>query len=166
MQVFKELTGTPALFADVRHYHADLGVWDLCNSGEHATYFAGRSDDPAVNLPRVEFRPQGFYFPAGGAAVYHIAAPGAVTLARLTRHDRRYRMAIVTRRVRRLRRPQPRDRRALARTTGRMPSRGSDCPVERFIDQFHCNHIHGAYGDWTRELELVGRNLNIETVRL
>ena len=52
MQMFKQLTGTPALFADVRHYHADLGVWDLCNSGEHATYFAGRSDDPAVNLPR------------------------------------------------------------------------------------------------------------------
>ena len=44
MQIFKHLAGTPVLFADVRHYHADLGVWDLCNSGEHATYFAGRSD--------------------------------------------------------------------------------------------------------------------------
>ena len=71
------------------------GVWDLCNSGEHATYFAGRSLDPAVNLGRTEFRPQGFYFPAGGAAVYHIAAPGRVTLARLTRHDGRYVMNIV-----------------------------------------------------------------------
>ena len=50
MQIFKHLSGTPVLFADVRHYHADLGVWDLCNSGEHATYFAGRSLDPAVNL--------------------------------------------------------------------------------------------------------------------
>ena len=46
MQIFKHLAGTPVLFADVRHYHADLGVWDLCNSGEHATYFAGRSIDP------------------------------------------------------------------------------------------------------------------------
>ena len=67
MQIFKHLAGTPVLFADVRHYHADLGLWDLCNSGEHATYFAGRSADPAVNLARTEFRPQGFYFPAGGA---------------------------------------------------------------------------------------------------
>ena len=76
MQIFKHLSGTPVLFADVRHYHADLGLWDLCNSGEHATYFAGRSTDPAVNLAKTEFRPQGFYFPAGGAAVYHVAAPG------------------------------------------------------------------------------------------
>ena len=43
MQIFKHLAGTPVLFADVRHYHADLGLWDLCNSGEHATYFAGHS---------------------------------------------------------------------------------------------------------------------------
>ena len=50
MQMFKHLSGTPVLFADVRHYHQDLGVWDLCNSGEHATYFAGRSTDPGVNL--------------------------------------------------------------------------------------------------------------------
>ncbi|MGI8671471.1 MAG: L-fucose/L-arabinose isomerase family protein, partial [Luteitalea sp.] len=69
MQIFKHLVGTPVLFADVRHYHADLDVWDLCNSGEHATYFAGRSLDPAVNLAKTEFRPQGFYFPAGGASV-------------------------------------------------------------------------------------------------
>ena len=92
MQIFKNLAGTPVLFADVRHYHADLGLWDLCNSGEHATYFAGRSNDPAVNLAKTEFRPQGFYFPAGGAAVYHVAAPGPVTLARLTRRAGRYRM--------------------------------------------------------------------------
>ncbi len=92
MQIFKHLSGTPVLFADVRHYHADLGLWDLCNSGEHATYFAGRSTDPAVNLAKTEFRPQGFYFPAGGAAVYHVAAPGPVTLARLTRRAGRYRM--------------------------------------------------------------------------
>ena len=165
MQVFKELTGTPALFADVRHYHADLGVWDLCNSGEHATYFAGRSDDPAVNLPRVEFRPQGFYFPAGGAAVYHIAAPGPVTLARLTRHDRRYRMTIVTGEFVDF---GPRNHEIAALSQDNWPHAFArlDCPVERFIDQFHCNHIHGAYGDWTRELELVCSSLGIDAIRL
>ena len=111
MQIFKHLAGTPVLFADVRHYHADLGVWDLCNSGEHATYFAGRSVDPAVNLPLTEFRPQGFYFPAGGAAVYHIAAPGRVTLARLTRHDGRYVMTVVPAELVDFGAAQPRDRR-------------------------------------------------------
>ena len=50
MQILKQLSGTPVLFADVRHYHADLDIWDLCNSGQHATWFAARSDDPAENM--------------------------------------------------------------------------------------------------------------------
>src|SRR5690606_30477894 len=97
MQIMKLITGLPQLFADIRHYHGDLGVWDLCNSGEHATWFAGRSFNAAENLSRVEFRPEGFYFPAGGASVYHFAMPGEVTLARLTRSGdtNRYRMTVV-----------------------------------------------------------------------
>ena len=63
MQIFKHLAGTPVLFADVRHYHADLGLWDLCNSGEHATYFAGRSNDPAVNLAADRVPPAGVLLP-------------------------------------------------------------------------------------------------------
>jgi L-fucose/D-arabinose isomerase len=162
MQIFKHLAGTPVLFADVRHYHADLGVWDLCNSGEHATYFAGRSVDPAVNLPRTEFRPQGFYFPAGGAAVYHIAAPGPVTLARLTRHDGRYVMTVVrgefvdfgTRNH---------DIAAISQDNWPHAFARLDCAVDTFIRTFHCNHIHGVYGDWTAELRQVCDVLGIES---
>ena len=90
MQLLKLLSGgTPVLFADVRHYHADRDVWDLCNSGQHATWYAARSDDPAENLARVHFYPEVFYFPAGGASVHHLAAPGDATFARLTRQARR-----------------------------------------------------------------------------
>jgi L-fucose isomerase len=161
MQIFKHLAGTPVLFADVRHYHADLGVWDLCNSGEHATYFAGRSLDPAVNLARTELRPEGFYFPAGGAAVYHIAAPGRVTLARLTRQDREYVMTIV---------PAEfvdfgaRNHEIAAISQDNWPHAFTrfDCSVETFIERFHCNHIHGVYGEWVRELQLVCWALGIE----
>ncbi len=96
MQIFKHLAETPVLFADVRHLHEDLDFWDLCNSGEHATYFAARSFQPEVNLARTEFRPQGFYFPAGGASVYHLAAPGPFTLGRLTRRDGRYQMTALS----------------------------------------------------------------------
>ena len=165
MQLFKHLAGTPALFADVRHYHADLGVWDLCNSGEHATYFAAASMDPAENLPRVEFRPQGFYFPAGGAAVYHIAAPGRMTLARLMRHDRRYRMVIVPAEIVDF---GPRNHEIAAISQDNWPHAFArfDCTVERFIEAFHCNHIHGAYGDWTRELTSICRILGIQCVLL
>jgi L-fucose isomerase len=161
MQIFKHLAATPVLFADVRHYHRDLGVWDLCNSGEHATYFAGRSLDPAVNLPRVEFRPQGFYFPAGGAAVYHIAAPGPVTLARLTRHDRRYVMTVVGAEFVDF---GARSHEIAAISQDNWPHAFArlQCAVETFIRGFHCNHIHGVYGDWTAELAVVCEVLGIE----
>ena len=79
----------------MRHYHADLDMWDLVNSGEHATYFAARSFDPKENLPHVHFYPEGFYFPPGGASVHHLAHPGEATFARLTRRDGRYWLAIL-----------------------------------------------------------------------
>jgi L-fucose isomerase len=41
MQLMKHLSATPVLFADVRHYHADRDIWDLCNSGQHATFTRG-----------------------------------------------------------------------------------------------------------------------------
>jgi L-fucose isomerase len=161
MQIFKHLTGTPALFADVRHYHADLGLWDLCNSGEHATYFAGRSDDPAVNLARTEFKPQGFYFPAGGAAVYHVAAPGRVTLARLTRHAGRYRMVVVPAEFVDL---GARAHEVAAISQDNWPHAFArfDCTPDVFIEAFNCNHIHGAYGDWVAELRTVCDVLDID----
>ncbi len=153
MQIFKHLTGEPALFADVRHYHADLGVWDLCNSGEHATFFAGRSLDPAVNLAKTEFRPQGFYFPAGGASVYRVAAPGRVTLARLTRDRRPLRDARGAGGVRRLRRGAAiTEIAAISQDNWPHAFAKFDCSIETFIQEFNCNHIHGACGDWVREL--------------
>lgn len=27
------------------------------------------------------------------------------------------------------------------------------CTPETFIEKFHCNHIHGTYGDWRQELQ-------------
>src|SRR5918997_1598274 len=95
MQILKNLSGTPVLFADVRHYHADRDVWDLCNSGQHATWFAARSEDPAENMRHVHLYPEEFFFPAGGAAVHHLAAEGDFTFARLTRREGRYRMHVM-----------------------------------------------------------------------
>jgi L-fucose isomerase len=162
MEIFKQVTGEPALFADVRHYHADLDIWDLCNSGEHATFFAARSREPEPNLARTEFRPQGFYFPAGGAAVYHIAAPGAMTLARLTRDDGRYVMTIVPAEI--VDFGDERNHALAAVSQDNWPHAFAKfaCTPETFIQQFHCNHIHGAYGSWVRELEQVCDVLGIE----
>ncbi|MBX3729535.1 MAG: L-fucose/L-arabinose isomerase family protein [Candidatus Sumerlaeia bacterium] len=168
MQIFKLITGMPVLFADVRHYHADRGVWDLCNSGEHATWFAARSDDPAVNLARTEFRPEGFYFPAGGASVYHIAAPGRVTLARLTRSGdtNHYRMAVV--RGEFVSFGDAEDDRLACGVQDNWPHAYArlDCAPDTFIEGFFCNHIHGTYGDWVEELRVFCRAAGVEFVLL
>ena len=37
-----------------------------------------------------------------------------------------------------------------------------DCSIETFIHEFTCNHIHGAYGDWVRELRGVCDVLGVE----
>lgn len=162
MQILKGLSGTPVLFADVRHYHADLDVWDLCNSGQHATWFAARSDDPAQNMARVHLYPEVLYFPAGGASVHHVAAPGAMTFARLTRLSGRYRMHILRggfeefddattdRLVRASTREWPH---AFARFTA---------SAAEFLTRFSANHIHAVPGDHTDGLLAVCDLLDID----
>ncbi len=162
MQILKHLAGTPALFADVRHYHADRGVWDLCNSGEHATYFAGRSFDPHDNLPQVHFYPEGFYFPAGGASVHHLAAPGAATFARLTRHDGRYNLAILPGEF--VRYDDATNDLLMRQTSLEWPHAFArfTCSAEEFIGRYASNHIHAVYGEWTAELRLAAEMLGVE----
>ena len=104
MLIMHRVTGTPVLFADVRHYFTDRGIWDLENSGQHATWFAARSEDPAENMAQVHLYPEEFYFPAGGASVHHLAAAGDITLGRLSRADGRYRMQVTLGPFRALRR--------------------------------------------------------------
>ena len=161
MQILARLSGTPVLFADVRHYHADLDIWDLCNSGQHATWFAARSDDPAENLAKVHLYPEVFFFPAGGASVHHVAAPGQMTLARLTRNDGKYRLqlmlgefenydAATTEALMKMSTPEwPH---AFARL---------DAPAEVFLSRFGANHIHAVPGDRRAELRAVCELLDI-----
>jgi len=162
MMLLHLLAGEPALFADVRHYHADLDVWDLCNSGEHATFFAARSFDPKVNLAKVEFRPEGFYFPAGGASVYHVAAPGEMTLARFTRRDGRYVLSIVPAQI--VDFGEDRNEQIARSVQDNWPHVFARfrCRPEQFIEKFHCNHIHGVYGDYVEELKIAGQILGAD----
>lgn len=166
MQLFKLITGQPVLFADVRHYDRDDDVWYFSNSGTHATYFAGKSDDPAENLKNVTFYPEASCYPAGGASVHHFAAPGKVTLARLARKEGKYRIAILPGEIVRF-------------TPEKMIKKGSTvtpewpiaftrlaCPADDFLGKFPCNHIHGCYGDWRNELLQVAELLNIEVIKL
>jgi L-fucose isomerase len=162
MQILKTLAGTPALFADVRHYHADLDVWDLCNSGQHATWFAARSDAAEENLRHVHLYPEDFYFPAGGASVHHLAAEGEMTFARLTRNDGRYRMQVLNGRFERF--DEATNERLMQASTYVWPHAFArlDAPVAEILSRYGSNHIHAVPGDYLAELRHVCRLLDID----
>ncbi|NUT45228.1 MAG: L-fucose/L-arabinose isomerase family protein [Thermoactinospora sp.] len=162
MQILKLLSGDPVLFADVRHYHADRDVWDLCNSGQHATWYAARSDDPAENLARTHFYPEVFFFPAGGASVHHLAAPGEATFARLTRREGRYRMHVARGAFELY---DEATNEAMARqSTFEWPHAFTrlHTPATTFLERFGANHIHAVPGDYLAELQAVCLQLDVD----
>ena len=161
MQIFKHLTGSPVLFADVRHYDKARDVWFFSNSGTHATYFAGGSMDPAENLKKVSFLPETDYYPAGGASVHHFAKAGQVTLARLARKNGGYYLTIVPGEF--VNFPEEEMRAMGATTTPAWPCAFTRIRVsaDEFISRFPCNHIHGVYGDCVDDLVQVAKLLDI-----
>jgi L-fucose isomerase len=166
MQVMKLLSGLPVLFADVRHYHGDEGVWDLSNSGQHATWYAARSDDPAENLAGVDLHPAVFFFPAGGASVRSIARPGDATFARLTRAAGRYRMQVV--RGDFVDFGDDENDRLAHKATYEWPHAFSRLNADpgTFLGQFGANHIHAVPGDITADLRQVCTLLDIDYIDL
>jgi L-fucose isomerase len=162
MQIFKHLSGAPVLFADVRHYDSEAGVWYFSNSGTHATFFAGGSYNPEDNLKYVTFHPEKNYYPAGGASVQHFAAPGQVTLARLSRKGGKYRLALVPAEFVEFSREEA--LRMAAATTPEWPVAFTRLKVsaDEFLADFPCNHIHGVYGDYVRQWLHVAKILGIE----
>lgn len=161
MELFKLMTGQPVLFADVRHYEASEGLWFFSNSGTHATYFAGASQNPAENMKEVSLLPETKDYPAGGGSVHHFAHPGPITFARLARRQGEYELTLVPGEIVRL--PQARMEELGALATPQWPVAFARLKVraEDFLAQYPCNHIHGVYGDWTREWLLAARALGI-----
>ncbi|RZS43295.1 L-fucose isomerase [Herbihabitans rhizosphaerae] len=161
MQIMKHISKTPVLFADVRHYHGDKDIWDLCNSGQHATWFAARSDDPAENLAKVNLYPEVFFFPAGGASVQHIAAAGQMTLGRLTRNDGKYRLQLMLGDFEEYDKETTES--LMKMSTPEWPHAWArlDAPGEVFLSRFGANHIHAIPGDRRAELRAVCELLDI-----
>jgi L-fucose isomerase len=161
MQLFHRISGTPVLFADVRHYHADRDIWDLCNSGQHATWFAARSDDPAENLAKVNFYPEVFFFPAGGASVHHVAAPGLMTLGRLTRQAGEYRLQLMLGEFESY--DDPTNTALMRQSTPEWPHAFArlDVQSEVFLANFGANHIHAVPGDHRAELRAAADLLGV-----
>jgi L-fucose isomerase len=162
MQLMHQISGTPAMLADVRHYFADRDRWDLVNSGQHPTWFAARSEDPAENLARTHFYPEDFYFPAGGASVHHLAAAGEMTFARLSRRDGRYRLQLTRGEFEQY--DEATNEELMSQSTRHWPHAFArlDADATTLLDRFGANHIHAVPGDITAELEAVARLLDVE----
>jgi L-fucose isomerase len=162
MQILQSLSGTPVLFADVRHYDAALEIWDLCNSGQHATWFACRSSDPQENLAQVYLYPAEFYFPAGGASVHHLAAPGVFTFARLTRLDGNYRLQVLPGEL--VQFDEQTNRRLMEASTYSWPHAFArlDAEADDVLERYGSNHIHAIPGDHVETLRIVSRLVGVE----
>jgi len=153
MEILKSLSGTPVLFADLRYFDAAHDVWDLCNSGQHATWFAARSEDPAENLRHVHLYPAGFYFPAGGASVHHLAAPGDFTFARLTRLSGRYRLQVLRGDL--VQFDQTTNEALMRQSTYEWPHAFArlQADADEVLSRYGSNHIHAIPGDHVKELK-------------
>lgn len=168
MQLLKYVSGgLPVLFMDVRLYHPDRDLWDFCNSGNHASWYASRSQNPAENFKKVTLHPAlEFYFKAGGASVEFDAAPGEMTFARLGIWDDRLYMTIVPGDVVEL---PAQERKALnEQTNPTWPHVHARlrCSFDEFLAVFPCNHILAVVGDCVRPLTYLCEMAGIEPVVL
>lgn len=154
MQILKYISGgLPTLFMDVRLYHPDLDLWDWCNSGNHASWYAERSYDPADNFSKVTLHPAlEFYFKAGGASVEFDAAPGRMTYARVGLWDDEPYMVITTGEAVEL---SPEESAKLASETDpTWPHVWArlDATFDEFLAVFPANHAQGVAGDHLESL--------------
>jgi len=156
MQLLKYMTGgLPTLFMDVRLYHPDLDLWDWCNSGNHASWYAAQSFRASENLDKVTLHPAlEYYFKAGGASVEFDAAPGPMTFCRLGIWDEKPYMVIVKGESVDL--PREETRKLAAQTNPTWPHVWArlECSFEEFLNVFPCNHVQGVPGDRVRPLAM------------
>lgn len=155
MQLLKYISGgLPTLFMDVRLYHPDLDIWDWCNSGNHASWYASRSFDPAENFKKITFHPAlKFYFKAGGASVEFDAAPGEMTFARMGLWDEKPFMFICKGQAVELAEAQRKALNAQTDPTWPHVHARLNCSFDEFLALFPANHAQGIVGDKVRALK-------------
>jgi len=168
MQLMHHLTGTPALFADLRHYHEREDLYDLVNSGQHAPWFARRSSDFRRNWKECHLYPAAdFYFRAGGASVQFYAAPAPqVTFGRLVRRRGHFLMHIFTGEFVRL--PRAREEKLARQTTYEWPHAFArfNLPLRVLRENYSSNHIHAIIGDHVAALVAACEMLGVEPIVL
>jgi len=168
MQMLKYISGgLPVLFMDVRLYHPDKDIWDWCNSGNHASWYAAQSFDPKKNFNKVTFHPAlEFYFKAGGASVGFDAAPGPMTFARLGLWDDKLYMVIVKGESLDLLSEERKKINQQTDPTWPHVHVRLRCSFDEFIDIYPCNHVLGVSGDFLKPLVYICKITGITPIVL
>ncbi|MBX6765085.1 MAG: fucose isomerase, partial [Rubrobacteraceae bacterium] len=104
----------------------------------------------------------GFYFPAGGASVHHLAAPGDFTFARLTRLDGRYRMHVLKGGFETY--DEETNEKLMRQSDYNWPHAFARFAADagEILSRYGSNHIHAVSGDFTEELRIICRLLDID----
>jgi L-fucose isomerase len=101
-------------------------------------------------------------FAGGGAHVWFQFLEGPITFARLQRFGETYQLLVLKGTI--VEKP-------LDSVTGSMDIWPVafvklDVPDDVLIQNFNANHLHGVIGDYTQDLQLVSKFLEVEYVRL
>lgn len=166
MEILKHISGgIPVFFGDLSYLNQETQTLYLPNCGALCSWYAGRSDDPAENLGRIELRPA--IRPGGGSITYFKAAPGVMTLARLYRKSGKYFMAIMAGEAID---PEPAEYEAFVQARGvhQLPTAFVKVNVDfdALIDEYGSNHISGVAGNYIQELQHFCQLANITSVTI
>ncbi|MFA5645024.1 MAG: hypothetical protein WDA18_01530 [Candidatus Ratteibacteria bacterium] len=168
MEILKYASaGLPTLFMDVRLYHPDLDLWDLCNSGNHASYYATRTCNPEENYKKITFHPAlEFYFKAGGASVEFTAAAGPITFARLGIWNGKPFLVVIPGEALDL--PIDQQNRINAETDPTWPHVHArfNASFDQFLKIFPANHLQGVAGKYEERLRYFAEINNIPMILL
>jgi L-fucose isomerase len=156
MEILKNVSGGPTMFADFLTYYEETGMVTLCNCGSQPTDFApSRKDVHWVHEGLQEFN-----WKIGGACPQYVAKSGKVTMARLGRVDGEYILLVMTGEAK----EYPREK--LAEVNAQQPQAyvKLDASEEDFVDNLRCNHIHLVYGDYVEELKIFCETAKIRSI--
>jgi L-fucose isomerase len=166
MQVLSLVSGgQPTMFGDLSYLDDENLTIYIPNCGAMCSWFAGRSSKVEENLSKIQLRPS--FRPGGGATVYFKAAPGPITLARLSRRVGKYVMTIFTGEAIE---PSPEAYQEFVKARGshQLPTMfvHVNLDLDKLIAEFGSNHISGVPGMYVDELVHACKLLDIEPIIL
>lgn len=162
MQILKLMSKKPSCLLDLRFYDPERGVYVMPNCGSAPTWFAARSDDPAVNLGKVRIVPSIRKYAGGGGHVEFVFGEGPLTLARLGRNPDGYHMVIGRAEAVEL----PVDQMRGANPGWPHAFLKLDIEPDTLVDTLPANHVHVVDGDYRNELVRFCRMVGIQPVLL